>query len=105
VIRMTVFETPGVTRDKNSFFDSLKEVPGYIDQRLPTMDKDLDKYFDQNLPAVIDEWGLISRIHLNDLERRLSRVHTQIDYLEKERITLEARADRLDKELKTLEDL
>lgn len=102
---MTMYETPGVTGDKHSFFDSLKEVPGYIDQRLPTMDKDLDRYFDQNLPAVIDEWGLISRVHLNELERRLSRVHTQIDFLEKERITLEARADQLDRELKTLEDL
>lgn len=102
---MTMYETPGVTGNKHSFFDSLKEVPGYIDQRLPTMDKDLDRYFDQNLPAVIDEWGLISRIHLNDLERRLSRVHIQIEYLEKEQITLEARADLLDKELRALEDL
>lgn len=85
--------------------DSLKEIPGYIDQRLPTMDKDLDRYFDQNLPAVIDEWGLVSRVHLTELERRLSRVHIQIDFLEKERITLEERADRLEKELRKLEDI
>ncbi|OPX71116.1 MAG: hypothetical protein A4E38_01221 [Methanoregulaceae archaeon PtaB.Bin108] len=102
---MTTFETPGITGERHSFFDSLKEIPGYIDQRLPTMDKDLDRYFDQNLPAVIDEWGLVSRVHLTELERRLSRVHMQIDFLEKERVTLEARADRLEKELRKLEDI
>lgn len=102
---MTTFETPGITGERYSFLDSLKEIPGYIDQRLPTMDKDLDRYFDQNLPAVIDEWGLVSRVHLTELERRLSRVHIQIDFLEKERITLEERADRLEKELRKLEDI
>lgn len=102
---MTTFETPAITGERHSFFDSLKEIPGYIDQRLPTMDKDLDRYFDQNLPAVIDEWGLVSRVHLTELERRLSRVHMQIDFLEKERVTLEARADRLEKELRKLEDI
>lgn len=102
---MTTYETPGITGERHSFLDSLKEIPGYIDQRLPTMDKDLDRYFDQNLPAVIDEWGLVSRVHLTELERRLSRVHIQIDFLEKERITLEERADRLEKELRKLEDI
>jgi len=102
---MNVYETPEVTGEKHSFIDSLKEIPGYIDQRLPTMDKGLDRYFDQNLPAIIDEWGLISRVHLTELERRLSRVHLQIDYLEKERVTLEQRASQLEKEIKKLEGL
>ncbi|MCU0632445.1 MAG: hypothetical protein MUC66_05680 [Methanolinea sp.] len=102
---MTVYKTPGMTGEKHSFIDTLKEAPGYIDQRLPTMDKDLDQYFDQNLPAVIEEWGLISSVHLQELERRLSRVHQQIDYLEKGRTTLQARAGALEKEIRKLEGL
>ncbi len=102
---MTVYETPDATAGKHSFFDSIKEIPGYIDQRLPTMDKDLDLYFDQNLPAIIEEWGLLSSVHLTQLERRLTRIHKQIDYLEKERTTLEERGARLEKELKKLEGL
>ncbi|HOT02682.1 MAG TPA: hypothetical protein PK069_00705 [Methanolinea sp.] len=102
---MTVYETPDATAGKHSLIDTIKEIPGYIDQRLPTMDKDFDLYFDQNLPALIEEWGLLSSVHLTQLERRLTRVHQQIDYLEKERIALEGRAARLEKELKKLEGL
>lgn len=102
---MTVYETPEAIGEKHSFIDSIKDIPGYIDQRLPTMDKDLDAYFDQNLPAIIEEWGLLGSVHLKELERRLSRVHQQIDYLEKGRTSLEARAAKLEKELKKLEGL
>lgn len=102
---MTEYDTPGFTGGQHSFIDSLKEIPGYIDERLPSMDRDLDRYFDQNLPAIIDEWGLISRVHINELERRLSRVHMQIDYLEKERAVLEERAGLFEKELRRLEGL
>lgn len=102
---MNLYETPRITGEKHSFIDTLKEFPGYVDQNLPTMDKGLDSYFDQNLPDIIDEWGLISRVHLTELERRLSRVHMQIDYLEKNRVALEGRAEDLEKEIMKLEGL
>jgi hypothetical protein len=90
-------------KEKHSFTESLAGIPRYIDDKLPSMDKNLDRYFDQNLPAVIEEWGLVTAVHLNDMERRLSRVTTQISILEKERPNLEKRADALDNELKKLE--
>ncbi|OPX69256.1 MAG: hypothetical protein A4E37_00527 [Methanoregulaceae archaeon PtaB.Bin056] len=102
---MTVYETPDATEGKHSFLDGIKEIPGYIDQRLPTLDKDFDLYFEENLPAIIEEWGLLSSVHLTQLERRITRIHQQVDYLEKERATLEERAARLDRELKILEGL
>jgi len=100
---MHAYETPGQPGERHSFADSIKELPGYIDQKLPTRHKSLDRYFDQSLPDIIDEWGLISRMHLAGLERRLSRVHAQIDYLEKNRAGLEERAENLDMEIRTLE--
>ena len=90
-------------KEKHSFTESLAAIPRYIDDKLPTMDKNLDRYFDQNIPAVIEEWGLVTAVHLNEMERRLSRVTTQISNLEKERPVLEKRADALDMELKKLE--
>ncbi len=90
-------------KEKHSFTESLAAIPHYIDEKLPSMDKNLDRYFDQNLPAVIEEWGLVTAGHLDDMERRLSRVTTQINNLEKERPVLEKRADALDKELEKLE--
>jgi hypothetical protein len=90
-------------KEKQSFTQSLAAIPRYIDDKLPSMDKDLDRFFDQNLPSVIEEWGLVTAVHLDNFERRLARVTTQINSLEKERTIIEKRADALDKELKKLE--
>jgi hypothetical protein len=90
-------------KEKQGFTQSLAAIPRYIDEKMPSMDKDLDRYFDQNLPAVIEEWGLVTAVHLDNFERRLARVTTQINSLEKERTSIEKRADALDKELKKLE--
>jgi len=90
-------------KEKQGWKESLAAIPRYFDEKMPSMDKDLDRYFDQNLPAVIEEWGLVTAVHLDNFERRLTRVTTQIDNLAKDRILIEKRADALDKELKKLE--
>jgi hypothetical protein len=96
-------ETATGTGEGISFKDTLAGIPRYIDDRLPSMDKKLDTYFDSNIPAVIDEWGLVTSVHLSDLERRLERVTTQINHLEKGRKVLETRAESLDREISKLE--
>lgn len=100
---MTEYETPGIMGEKHSFKDSLRDLPGYIDQKLPTMDKGLDTYFDQHMPAIIDEWGLITSVHLIELERRLARVHREIDSLEKGHSAIKKRVERLTTEIRNLE--
>lgn len=100
---MTVYETPGRTTEKYPLLESIKEIPAVIDEHLPTMDGGLDEYFDRNFPAIISEWGLVTSTHLKNLERRLDRVHMQIDVLEKNRNALEKRAAALDRELRGLE--
>jgi len=100
---MTVYETPGRTTEKYPFLETIKEVPSAIDRRLPTMDKGLDEYFDRNFPKIISEWGLVTSMHLKNIERRLDRVHVQIDALEKDRIALEKRAAALENEIRRLE--
>jgi len=93
---MTVYETPGRTREQYPFLETIKEFPSAIDRRLPTMDKRLDEYFDRKFPEIISEWGLVTSVHLKNIERRLDRVHMQIDSLERDRIALEKRAAALE---------
>jgi len=100
---MTVYETPGRTTEKYPFLETIREVPAAIDRRLPTMDKGLDEYFDRNFPGIISEWDLVTSMHLKNIERRLDRVHMQIDALERDRITLEKRAAALENEIRRLE--
>ncbi len=100
---MTEYDTPGRTQEKFPFIETIKEIPAAIDEHLPTMDKGLDAYFDQNFPAIISEWGLVTSVHLKNFERRLDRVHRQIDSLEKNQKALVERAAALDKEIRRLE--
>jgi hypothetical protein len=85
------------------FKESLVAIPHAIDERLPTMDKNLDRYFDANMSVMIDEWGLITQHHLDEFEHRLESIGMEIRNLEKGRAKIEKRAADLDATLKTLE--
>ena len=102
-MRMEETAEPTKTSGMTRFKESLVSLPHTIDERLPTMDKSLDRYFDSHISAIIDEWGLITQHTLDDLEHRLNSVRTEIRNLEKGQTLLEKRAADLDAELKTLE--
>ena len=88
---------------KTSFTESLASIPKAIDTRLPTMDKQLDRYFDAHISSIISEWGLVTRYDLDDLEQRLEMVSNEITTLEKWRTKLENRAKNLDSVISELE--
>lgn len=103
MIRVTGYGTRVIPREGYSPVESLREIPAVLADILPTMERDLDAYFDRNFPAIIEEWGLVSTVHLEEIERRIERVHRQIDSLEKSREILESRAAALEKEIRRLE--
>ena len=92
-------KTSGMTR----FKESLISLPHTIDERLPTMDKSLDRYFDAHMSAIISEWRLITTHTLDELDDRLDRVSTEIRTLEKGRNELEKRMAALDADISALE--
>jgi septal ring factor EnvC (AmiA/AmiB activator) len=102
-MRMEETAEPTKTSRLTGFKESLVSLPHTIDERLPTMDKSLDRYFDSHISAIIDEWGLITQHALDDLEHRLNSVRTEIRNLEKGQARIEKRAADLDADLKTLE--
>jgi len=88
---------------KSSFKESLASIPQAIDSRLPSMDKQFDRYFDANISSIISEWGLVTRYDLDDLEQRLDMVSNEISTLEKWRTKLEDRAKNLESAISELE--
>jgi predicted nucleic acid-binding Zn-ribbon protein len=99
-----MFETTSTeSAKKSSFTESLASIPKAIDSRLPTMDKQLDKYFDANISSIISEWGLVTRYDLDDLEHRLDMVTNEISTLEKWRAKLQDRARDLESAISDLE--
>ncbi|HUU75830.1 MAG TPA: hypothetical protein VMW63_07030 [Methanoregulaceae archaeon] len=99
-----MFETKtSETARKSSFTETLASIPQSIDTRLPSMDKQLDRYFDANISSIISEWGLVTRYDLDDLEHRLDMVSTEISTLEKWKTKLVDRAKNLDSAMSELE--
>jgi len=102
VIEMSEYET-NETVQKSSFKDSIVAIPATIGAKLPTMDKSLDTYFDAHMPAIIDEWGLVTQPNLDDLDRRLQVSGAGITKLETGKARIEKRAADLDAEIRNLE--
>lgn len=102
-MHMEEFAEPTKTSRATRFKESLVSLPHAIDERLPTMDKSLDRYFDAHMSAIISEWRLITTHTLDDLDDRLDRVSTEIRNLEKGRTDLETRMAALDTGIRELE--
>jgi hypothetical protein len=85
------------------FWKNLPDVGGYLQEKVPTLDRKLDRYFDQNFPLIIEEWGLLRDDDLVDLDRRLNRVTTEIQRLSRGKIEITDRLARLDATLTRLE--
>ncbi|MBT8506894.1 hypothetical protein AZH53_00425 [Methanomicrobiaceae archaeon CYW5] len=92
------------TKRKHSFSETLTSIPGTIDSRMPTLDKRMDRYFDEYMPGLIEEWGFVTLSMLEQLERRLDMVSLDIQVLEKGRAALQTRARAVDEELRGLEE-
>ena len=93
----------GTVEEKQSFWSNLPDVKGYMDQKLPTMDKSLDTYFDKNMEAIIEEWGLLVENDMLELERRVNKVTTEIDQLYNHKGVISERVAKLDVLITNLE--
>jgi hypothetical protein len=78
------------------YWERVTHIPAAIDSRLPTFDKSLDAYFDQNFAAIIEEWDLLTDSDLHKLEYRLSQITTEISTLFADKMAIEKRVGNLD---------
>jgi len=78
------------------YWERVSHIPGSIDAKLPTFDKSLDAYFDQNFTSIIEEWDLLTDSDLHKLEYRLSQITTEISTLFADKMVIEKRVGNLD---------
>jgi uncharacterized protein YjbJ (UPF0337 family) len=67
------------------------------------MDKSLDTYFDKNMEAIIEEWGLLVENDMLELERRVNKVTGEINQLYSQKDVLNERVTKLDTLISRLE--
>ena len=96
-------QNPDQNATGGSFWDQFSHIPGTIESRIPTFDKSLDAYFDQNFAAIIEEWDLVTDSDLHKLENRLATVSDEISGLYAGKMKIEGRAKKLDGLLSSLE--
>jgi hypothetical protein len=93
----------GTVGEQESFWGNLPDVGGYLNEKLPTMDKSLDTYFDKNMEAIIEEWGLLVENDLLELERKINKVTEQVNELYSQKNALNDRVTKLDAFISRLE--
>ncbi len=85
------------------FWKDFPDVSGYFEKRLPTLDRSLDKYFDQNFEAIIEEWELLRGDDLIEIERRLNRVTEDVTRLCRGKGAITGRVEELETMIAALE--
>ena len=97
----------------NTVVNQTETAPGYwekvsnfsasIGSKVPTFDKSMDAYFDQNFASIIEEWDLLTDSDLHKLEYRLSQITNEISTLFAEKMVIEKRVGNLDILVSSLE--
>ncbi|HSN22987.1 MAG TPA: hypothetical protein VLS45_02255 [Methylomicrobium sp.] len=91
------------TEHAPGYWERISHLPGAIDAKLPSFDKSLDAYFDQNFAAIIEEWDLLTDSDLHKLEYRLSQITNEISTLFAEKMVIEKRVGNLDVLISSME--
>ena len=100
---MSMYPTVNKNPPGTPFWQQFSELTAGIEEKIPTLDKSLDSYFDRNLSLIIEEWDLLTDSDLRQMEGRLASVTSDISALCTEKIILEKRIERLDDLVASLE--
>ena len=85
------------------YWEKVSNFSATMGSKIPTFDKSLDAYFDQNFASIIEEWDLLTDSDLHKLEYRLSQITNEISTLFAEKMVIEKRVGNLDILVSSLE--
>jgi hypothetical protein len=84
------------TETSPGYWEKVSNFSATMGSKIPTFDKSLDAYFDQNFASIIEEWDLLTDSDLHKLEYRLSQITNEISTLFAEKMVIEKRVGNLD---------
>ena len=91
------------TETSPGYWEKVSNFSASIGSKVPTFDKSMDAYFDQNFASIIEEWDLLTDSDLHKLEYRLSQITNEISTLFAEKMVIEKRVGNLDILISSLE--
>jgi hypothetical protein len=84
------------TETSPGYWEKVSNFSATMGSKIPSFDKSLDAYFDQNFASIIEEWDLLTDSDLHKLEYRLSQITNEISTLFAEKMVIEKRVGNLD---------
>jgi hypothetical protein len=91
------------TETSPGYWERVSNFSATMGSKIPTFDKSLDAYFDQNFASIIEEWDLLTDSDLHKLEYRLSQITNEISTLFAEKLVIEKRVGNLDVLISSME--
>jgi hypothetical protein len=91
------------TETSPGYWEKVSNFSASVGSKVPTFDKSMDAYFDQNFASIIEEWDLLTDSDLHKLEYRLSQITNEISTLFAEKMVIEKRVGNLDILVSSLE--
>jgi len=91
------------TETSPGYWEKVSNFSASVGSKVPTFDKSMDAYFDQNFATIIEEWDLLTDSDLHKLEYRLSQITNEISILFAEKMVIEKRVGNLDILVSSLE--
>ena len=71
---------------------------------VPTFDRTIDSYFENNLELIMEEWGLVTGTDLDLISRKIDYLSYEVGRLVAERSSIEQRIKGLSDAVSDLED-
>jgi len=93
---------PTISRTKD-YWHELSSMSESFNDRLPTLDKQLDTFFDRHAEAIIEEWGLVTDDDIRHLRMKLDYLSYEVGRLVVEKGNLERRVSDLRQSIVDLE--
>lgn len=97
---ISMYPTFSKTRD---YWHELSEIPASVIESIPTLDSQLDNYFDRQAGAIIEEWGLVTDDDLRHLRMKLDYLSYEVNRLVVEKSNLQRRTMALKTAIEELE--
>ena len=93
---------PTLTKTRDYWHD-ISDMSGSFLDNIPTLDSQLDNFFDRNAESIIEEWGLVTDDDLRHLKMKLDYLSYEVNRLVVEKSNLEKRALDLKSAIEDLE--
>ena len=93
---------PTISRTKD-YWHEIGSMSASLSDRIPTLDKQLDSFFDRHAEAIIEEWNLVTDDDIRHLKMKLDYLSYEVGRLVVEKGNLEKRVSDLRQAIEDLE--